>query len=192
MKLKIILKTIALFFIFITYNASAQLMPDTLVEDNSNTNSCAKYVNISTSLRLGYENGLNGGIEYENSLWGKVMLRPTLGAIHTERDLINGILADLSIGYGYPIIHKNNHTLFTNVYFSFLFYGLKTFKYANSGIFELEYRRRKNRTSFIIAPFIRYSSIEYSIHNTYDYTNDYSLGIRIGVAYSFEKSNTSG
>lgn len=138
-------------------------------------------INLSASLGLGKEIGIIGSFEYESREWGKVMLRQELSYIGTQKYLLYGAILDLGIGYGYPVLRKNTHTLFINGYVTWYYSGLFSWADGQSAIIELEYRKKGKQRCLVIAPFFRYAATNQFI-STYR-AFDYSFGIRIGLAW---------
>lgn len=143
----------------------------------------SNFINLSASLRLGKEIGFIGGIEYENYKWGKVMLRPELAYIGTQNYLLHGAILDIGFGYGYPIFKKEAHTLFLNGYLTWYYSGLFSWADGQSAIIELEYRKKRKKRCFVIAPYFRYAATNQFI-STYR-AFDYSFGIRIGFTWQY-------
>ncbi len=168
-----------LFVIFLlvcsSYNTQAQVGNNTTIDSVSN------YINYSFSLHIGKEIGFTGGIEYENHKWGKIMFRPELSYIGTQKYLLHGAILDFAIGYGYPVLKKNSHTIFINGYVTWYYSGLLSWADGQSAIIELEYRKKGKKRCLVIAPFFRYVATNQFI-STYR-AFDYSFGIRIGLTW---------
>ena len=167
-----------LVFYIVNYSAIAQANSDSANSVVVNKK-ISNFINLSTSLRLGKEIGFNAGFEYETSKWGKFIIRPELCYIGSQNYLLNGAILDFAIGYGYPVLKKNTHTLFINGYLTWYYSGLFTWADGQSAIIELEYRKKGKKRYYIIAPFFRYVATNQFI-STYR-AFDYSFGVRIGI-----------
>jgi len=166
---------VTLLLIIGTNNLQAQSESSNIVTKNKKYN----FINTSLSLRIGKEIGFNVGIEYESHNWGKLILRPELSYIGSQKYLLNGFILDLAIGYGYPILKKNSHTLFINGYLTWYYSGLFTWADGQSAIIELEYRIKGKKRYYVIAPFFRYAATNQFISTFRAF--DYSFGIRFGL-----------
>lgn len=149
-------------------------------------NDSAKSINLNPALSFGYEVfGLSTRFDYENSKWGKLILNGELG-------FLDGALqADAGLGYGYPILYKNNNALFINGILSWMQLGCFELMWVGpTALIEFEYRKTWDNVSFCVAPFYRrlnlykYNTLktEHKFGETYQ-SNSY--GLRIGFIYSF-------
>jgi len=166
---------VIIIFTVISYNLQAQINSS----NNTKIDSVHNSINLSMSIRIGKEIGFNAGIEYESSNWGKLIFRPELSYIGSQKYLLSGAILDFAIGYGYPVLKKKSHTLFINAYLTWYYSGLFTWADGQSAIIELEYRKKGKKRCFVIAPFFRYAATNQFI-STYR-AFDYSFGVRFGL-----------
>ncbi len=161
-------------FNFLLFIFSLTITLETFGIDNDSIKQ--KSININPSFTIGDEYTLSSRIEYENSKWGKINLKGELGVTK------GGLLFDLGLGYGYPLLYKNNNAIFVNGNITFINVGLKTVVYGPTSLFEFEYRKTWKNFSINVVPFYRRKFIQGNSSISY---NDNSLGIRFGMLYSF-------
>ncbi len=70
-----------------------------------------KSINFNPAILLGNELGLSGRIEYENSKWGKIIFN---SVAWVNDNFYGGLIFDVGLGYGYPIINSKNFAIFIN------------------------------------------------------------------------------
>ncbi len=184
MKHNHIFKFIVILILLVSgYGAEAQ--DHKSVSDTDYNYKNKRSINISQSICLGREIGFNGSLEYENPDWGKLILRPQLSSMRSQNDVFNGVLMDFGIGYGYPLLKKEKHNLFANIYMTYFVCGTVGLVDGPSVVIEFEYRYKMKYNYLIIAPYYRSAYIN-NVALVSEDKSDFSYGFRIGIAHNLE------
>ena len=132
-----------------------------------------KSININPSFVIGNEQGFSGRIEYENSNWGKLIFNTDLGIIS---NYVGGLIIDLGLGYGYPVIYSKSTAVFINGQLTFISNGItETDKSGPTGLIEVEFRKSWKHISLDIAPNYRRSYLHDWIDNKNEYYQKYRV-----------------
>lgn len=88
------------------------------VKASANQNeSNQKKITINPALNIGVESGLSFRLEWENAEQRKLIFNTDVGLFFQDDTYI---MLDLGLGYGYPLIYSNEHTLFANGFLTFI------------------------------------------------------------------------